>query len=50
MSGVATQWVPEGNEWRIQTNQAYGASRADTGRPDRDAIHQTLIFLFADAG
>ena len=22
MRGVATQWAPEGNEWRIQTHQA----------------------------
>ena len=37
MSGVAMQWGPEGNEWRMQTHQAYGASRADTGRPGADA-------------
>ena len=45
MRGVATQWAPEGNEWRIQTHQAYGASRADTGRPDADAISWTHIFF-----
>ena len=45
MRGVATQWAPEGNEWRIQTHQAYGASRADTGRPDADAIRRTHIFF-----
>ena len=46
MWGVATQWAPEGNEWRIQTHQAYGASRADTGRPDADAIRPThILFL-----
>ena len=43
--GVATQWAPEGNEWRIQTHQAYGASRADTWRPDADLIRRTHIFL-----
>ena len=43
MRGVATQWAPEGNEWRIQTHQAYGASRADTGRPDADAIRRMQI-------
>ena len=32
MRGVATQWAPEGNEWRIQTHQAYGASQANAGR------------------
>ena len=46
MRGVATQWAPEGNEWGIQTQQAYGASRADTGRPDADAIRRThIVFL-----
>ena len=45
MRVVATQWAPEGNEWRIQTHQAYGASQADTGRPDADAIRRTHIFL-----
>ena len=46
MRGVATQWAPEGNEWRIQTHQAYGASRADTGRLDADAIRRThILFL-----
>ena len=46
MMGVATQWAPEGNEWRIQTHQVYGASRADTRRPDADAIRRThIIFL-----
>ena len=49
MRGVATQWAPEGNEWRIQTHQAYGASRADTGRPDPATIHRTQTFFFADA-
>ena len=48
MRGVATQWAPEGSEWRIQTHQAYGASRADTGRPDADAIRRTHTFFFAD--
>ena len=48
MRGVATQWAPEGSEWRLQTHQAYGASRADTGRPDADAIRQTHISFFAD--
>ena len=48
MRGVATQWEPEGSEWRIQTHQAYGASRAVTGRPDADAIGRTHIFFFAD--
>src|ERR1700761_1526417 len=43
--GVATQWAPEGNEWRIQTHQAYGASRANAGRPDADAIRRTHIFF-----
>ena len=47
MRGVATQWVPEGNESRIQTRQAYGASRANSGRPDAEAIRRTDIF-FAD--
>ena len=46
--GVATQWAPEGNEWRIQTHQAYEASRADTGRPDADTIRRTHTFFFAD--
>ena len=41
MRGVATQWGPEGNEWRIQTHQAYGASRTNAGRPDAH-------FFFAD--
>ena len=45
MRGVATQWAPEGNEWRIQTHQAYGASRADTGRPDADSIRRPRIFF-----
>ena len=45
MRGVATQWVPEGNEWRIQMHQAYGASRADTRRQDADAIRWTHIFF-----
>ena len=45
MRAVATQWAPEGNEWRIETHQAYGASRADTGRPDADAICRTHIFF-----
>src|ERR1700743_1421517 len=45
MRGVATQWAPEGNEWRIQTHQAYGASRANAGRPDADAIRRTHIFF-----
>ena len=45
MRGVATQWAPGGNEWRIQIHQAYGASRADTWRPDADAIRQTHIFF-----
>ena len=45
MRGVATQWAPEGSEWRIQTHQANGASRADTGRPDADAIRRTHIFF-----
>ena len=43
---VATQWVPWGNEWRIQTHQAYGACQVDTRHPDADAICQThIIFL-----
>ena len=46
MNGVATQWAPARNEWRIQTHQAYGASRADTGRPDEDAIRRMHIFFF----
>ena len=45
MRGVTTQWAPEGNEWRIQTYEAYGASRADTGLPDADAIRRTNIFF-----
>ena len=45
MRCVATQWAPEGNEWRIQTHQAYGASRANAGRPDADAICRTHIFF-----
>ena len=45
MRGVATQWAPEGSEWRIQTHQAYGASRADTGGPDEDAIRPMHIFF-----
>ena len=45
MRGVAMQWAPEGNEWRIQTHQAYGASRADTGHPDADAIRGMQIFF-----
>ena len=48
MRGVATQWAPEGSEWRIQTHQAYGASRADTGHPDADAIRRTHNLFFAD--
>ena len=44
--GVATQWAPEGSEWRIETHQAYGASQADTGRSDADAIRRThILFL-----
>ena len=39
------QWAPEGNEWRIKTHQAYGVSRADTGRPDADVIRWTHIFF-----
>ena len=45
MRGVATQWAPEGNEWRIGTHQGYGVSRADTGRPDADVIRRTHIFF-----
>ena len=45
MRGVATQWAPEGNEWRIQTHQAYGVSRVDTGSPDAEAICRTHIFF-----
>ena len=45
MRGVATQWAPEGNEWTIQTHQAYGVSRADTRRPDVDEILRTQIFF-----
>ena len=46
MRGVATQWVPEGSEWRIQT---HGASRADSGRPDADAIRRThILFLLME--
>ena len=48
MRGVATQWAPDGNEWRIQTYQAYGASWADTRRPDADPICQTQTCFFAD--
>ena len=48
MRGVAKQCAPEGNEWRIQTHQAYGASRAGPGRLDADAIRGTHIFLSAD--
>ena len=51
MRGVATQWAPEGNEWRIQTHQAYGAGRADTRCPDADAISRThILFLVMPAG
>ena len=45
MRGIAAQWATEGNEWRIQTHLAYGASRADTGRPDADWIRRTHIFF-----
>ena len=45
MMGVATQLAPEGTEWRIQTHQAYEASRADTGRPGTDAIRRRHIFF-----
>ena len=45
MRGVATQWTPEGNEWRIQTHQAYGASRANAGRQDADAISGSTFFF-----
>ena len=45
MRGVATQCAPEGNQWSIETHQAYGATRADTGGPDADAIRQTHIFF-----
>ena len=45
MRGVATQWAPEGNEWRIQTQQAYRASRANAGRPDADAFRWTHILF-----
>ena len=46
MRGVATQWAPESNEWRIETHQAYGASRANARRPDADAIRRThILFL-----
>ena len=45
MRGVATPWAPEGNEWRIQRHQAYRASRADTGRPEADAIRPMHIFF-----
>ena len=50
MRGVAMQWAPEGNEWRIETHQAYGASQADTGRPDADAIRRTHIFFLLMMG
>ena len=45
MRGVAKQWASENNEWRIQTHQAYRASRADTGLLDADAIRLTNIFF-----
>ena len=46
MRGVAMQWAPEGNEWRIQTPQAYGASRADTGHRTRTRFAgRTYFFL-----
>ena len=46
MRGVAKQCAPEGNEWRIQKHQAYGASRADPRRLDADAIRRThIVFL-----
>ena len=45
MRGVVTQWALEGNEWRIQTHQAYRASRANAGRLDADAICRTHIFF-----
>ena len=45
MRAVATQWASEGNEWRIQTHQAFSARPADTGRPDADAIRRTHIFF-----
>ena len=45
MRGVATQCAPEGSEWRIQTQQAYGASRADTRHPDADVIRRKHIFF-----
>ena len=45
MRGVATQWAPEGNEWRIQKHQAYGASSVDTRRPDAEAICRMHIFF-----
>ena len=52
MRDVAMQWAPEGNEWRIQRHQAYGASRvygasqAETRRPDADAIRgKHIVFL-----
>ena len=45
MRGVATQWAPEGNQWRVQIHHAYRASQADTGRPDADAIRRTCMFF-----
>ena len=42
---VATQWAPEGNEWKIQTHQVYGVSWAATWRLEADAIRQTHIFF-----
>ena len=46
--GVATQWRPEGNEWRIQTHQTYAASRANVGCSDADLICRTQTLFFAD--
>ena len=46
MRGVATQWVPEGNEWRIQTHLVYGASWPNAGLPDAERFAgRTLFFL-----
>ena len=48
MRGVATQWVPEGNEWRIQTHQAYRASHVNAERVDAEAIRRMPNFFFSD--
>ena len=50
MRGVATQWAPEGNEWRIQTHQTYRASWVNTWHPDAKVIRQMHFFFLLIKG